>query len=101
MKTIHNSSTETRTSEKLLSRINEDALRDPVDAANDAQALVQLLTSITLLLSDPATRFVLNARIKEDLIGADWNKALHEARTLYNVNKARLNSAFTGGTDAG
>lgn len=90
-----------QTTEKLQSRIDEDALRDPVDAVNDAEVLVQLLTSITLLLSDPGTRFVLNTRIKEDLIGADWNKALHEARTLYNVNKAQLNSALTGGTYVG
>lgn len=88
--TSQNTTPTTRTwFERLNQRVNEDILRDPVDALNDIATLIRVLNELTLILGNPSTRYILNRRLREDLATGDWNLALSEAHALYNFNESR------------
>ncbi|NYT60811.1 hypothetical protein H0A66_00500 [Alcaligenaceae bacterium] len=76
----------------LASRFAQDVQRDPVDAFHDAQTLYLILHDIHQLVNDPTTRYVLTARIREDLARCDLAAALAEAQQLLQFNERRCNA---------
>lgn len=76
-------------SQFLARRLEQDADRDPVDALGDAEALQTLLESAHRLIADPATRYVLSARVREDLARGDLMAVLAECQHLVRFNAQR------------
>lgn len=74
----------------IRKRIDEDERRDPVGAYNDAVTLHRTLECLNLILADPALRYLLGQRLREDLCSPNIHQRTYEAQVLVAFNLARM-----------